>query len=129
MGLYDSNVMQASDMKLSWLANRQRVIDQNIANVDTPKYKAKDLEAFDFKTSLQHAHLQLATTSPEHFKANIPSASFDTVKDTDPTDVKPNGNSVVLDKQLKKLSDISSNYNLMSSIVNKYRTMYNLSIK
>ena len=55
---------------LSLRANRQQVLAGNIANADTPNYKARD---FDFTTALQNAvsgrgegSLQLATTSPGH---------------------------------------------------------------
>ena len=38
--------------KLAWLGQRQEVLAQNIANSDTPKYRASDLKPYDFEDFL-----------------------------------------------------------------------------
>lgn len=60
---------------LSLRAERQQVLAGNIANADTPNYRARD---FDFATALQNAvsgrgaaSLRLATTSPRHSQAAV----------------------------------------------------------
>lgn len=56
---------------LSLRAARQELLASNIANADTPNYKAKDI---DFASALQGAisgsaaRLPLAVTAPGHFK-------------------------------------------------------------
>lgn len=58
-------------------AQRQEVLAANIANADTPNYKARD---FDFKAALNNAleqpggsgGLTLATTAPGHIEASAP---------------------------------------------------------
>ena len=42
--------------RLGYLNERQKVIAQNVANADTPRYVANDLKAFSFQ-----AHVQAAT--------------------------------------------------------------------
>ncbi|OZI74667.1 flagellar basal body rod protein FlgB [Bordetella genomosp. 12] len=59
-------------------AQRQEVLSSNIANADTPNYKARD---FDFKTAMQNAveartrlpDTQLTLTSAQHIAAKASS--------------------------------------------------------
>jgi flagellar basal-body rod protein FlgB len=57
---------------LSLRASRQELLASNIANADTPNYKAKDI---DFASALQGAmsgsttQLPLVTTNPGHFSS------------------------------------------------------------
>ena len=64
------NALFMQQQALSLRAHRQEVLAGNIANADTPNYKARD---FDFSAALQDAlagrggaGLTLATTSPRH---------------------------------------------------------------
>ncbi|MGR3584486.1 MAG: flagellar basal body rod protein FlgB, partial [Pseudooceanicola nanhaiensis] len=38
---------QIASQRMQWLGERQVVISENIANADTPDYKAKDISPFD----------------------------------------------------------------------------------
>lgn len=58
-------------------AHRQQLIASNIANADTPGYKARDI---DFKTALQGAQtgngaVVLATSGPRHIAPDTSAAS------------------------------------------------------
>lgn len=64
------NMLQFHQTALSLRAARQELLASNIANADTPNYKAKDI---DFAKALQGAmsgsstKLPLVTTAPAHF--------------------------------------------------------------
>lgn len=64
------STLQFHQTALSLRAARQELLASNIANADTPNYKAKDI---DFASALQGAmsgsktSLPLVTTSPSHF--------------------------------------------------------------
>ncbi|HAF54399.1 MAG TPA: flagellar basal body rod protein FlgB [Thauera sp.] len=67
--LFDRNI-QFHQTALNLQAHRQQLIASNIANADTPNYKAKDV---DFRAALQGAlntvrggGVALATTQPGH---------------------------------------------------------------
>ena len=49
---------------MTWLTERQLVTAGNIANADTPGYKARELNSFE--SHLNAPQLQLVTTSPLH---------------------------------------------------------------
>lgn len=63
------DMLQFHQQALALRGQRQQLLASNIANADTPHYKARD---FDFNTALQGALAQtkaaatLATTSPGH---------------------------------------------------------------
>ena len=46
-----------------WLAQRQSVISANIANANTPGYKAKDIESFD---DVMRKAVPMSVTDPQH---------------------------------------------------------------
>ena len=55
---------------LDWAWKRNEIISNNIANADTPGYKAKDLnfEAFLQRSFNQEESLELVTTNESHIK-------------------------------------------------------------
>jgi len=68
------NTLHLQQQALTLRANRQQVLAGNIANADTPGYKARD---FDFTAALQNAlsgrgpgGVMLATTSERHIPGN-----------------------------------------------------------
>ncbi len=77
---------------LDVLAARQRVAASNIANADTPGYRARDI---DFRFEMQS--LAGAPEAPRFLPIMIRE------RDTDP--VKNDGNNVNLDRELQSLAD------------------------
>lgn len=49
MEFNNSPIMQMMAKKMSWLSQRTEIIAQNVSNVDTPLYKARDYKARDLK--------------------------------------------------------------------------------
>lgn len=98
--------------KLDWAAKRARLIAQNVANADTPGYKARDLDKFTFKDALQAvAPVTVARTNPLHLKGTIPEQSRFVVRKNHKTpEESPDGNNVVVEEQMQKLSDASGAY-------------------
>lgn len=108
---------------MTYLAERQKVISQNIANADTPGYRAQDLPAFSFASALLGAQdptaappLQLAATNPGHL---TDAASSDGVAqpsdEAHPYALKPNGNTVSLEEQMVKANDTGAAFDLAST--------------
>jgi flagellar basal-body rod protein FlgB len=104
--------------RLGYLGERQRVIAQNVANADTPGYAPQDLRAFKFTAQLKSQQvglgMQPAQTSAGHLPGGVrrPGANagaFKTVKGTD-TETTLDGNSVVLEDQMIKMSEARMQY-------------------
>ena len=49
MDLQNLSLYQMSEEKMRWLAQRQSVLSQNIANANTPNYMPSDVEPLKFK--------------------------------------------------------------------------------
>lgn len=97
-------------------AFRHKVLSENIANVNTPGYKAKEVitpkNLKEFKQN-KHKKVKLAVTSPKHIagnKSHINNYANATIL-KDPAEIKKNGNTVELNQQLSKISENQVNYN------------------
>jgi flagellar basal-body rod protein FlgB len=89
---------------LNGLAARQRVIADNVANVETPGYIAGKVT---FEDSLRAA---IAEGNPD-------GTTVSTIQSTDP--VNPNGNNVSLDNEVVSLTDTDLRYQLMVQAINQ----------
>jgi len=102
-----SSVTQTLFNHLSYRAERQKVISSNIANINTPEYKTKELS---FESQLQEKNrqkdLELAVTKENHIK----DSSEDSKKSkTELYEVKNlqeqnDGNNVNLDTQMGEMA-------------------------
>ena len=107
MFLGDTPIFSMMKERMHWLADRQRVIAENVANADTPNYIARDLAEPDFGAMLRRRSssqvLSAAQTDPQHFDANASggSSSGSLMRRPD-FETTPTGNSVVLEEQMIK---------------------------
>jgi flagellar basal-body rod protein FlgB len=83
---------------LSYLAQRQEVIASNIANADTPGYKARDVEM------------------PADFSAALQEASGDVVE-TPGLPSRNDGNSVNIDREARLLAENTIKFSLTTQII------------
>jgi len=93
----------------SYFFRRSEVIQGNIANVDTPGYKPRDLI---FEKELDRA-LSLKKTDPRHIDPQQPRSRFKVIDSPDYSGY--DGNRVNLDKELAKLAES----NLMVRAINE----------
>jgi flagellar basal-body rod protein FlgB len=100
-----------------WLAQRQSVISSNIANANTPGYKAKDVESFD---AAMRQSVPMAATNEQHFS----SSEFDAVGNREngdgQADVMVSGNDVNLEQEFLKSNDVMRSYSLNTQIVKTF---------
>jgi flagellar basal-body rod protein FlgB len=118
--------------RMSWLSARQNVLAQNVANVDTPNYTAKDLKPVNFedilKDSTTPSQFQggMSVTDPRHI--SIGNKSHADYSDVDSPDVaaNPMGNTVSLEQEMIRVSDTQAEYqaasNLYAKAINMMRT-------
>lgn len=117
--------------KMSWLGQRQAVLAQNIANVNTPGFRSKELESLDFDRELKRlAPVRLAATAGGHLGGTVtpPEHHVEKVRLRDVYEVNPDGNSVVMEEQLMKLSDNQMQYQLATNIYQKHVKMLRMAL-
>ena len=133
MDLTKIPLMNAITRKLGWLGQKQRVITQNIANADTPNYRAKTIKPESFKGLLDKAPHQgrgrgagpqktrMVATDDKHFTGSGGAAvgkSVREVADRTPNETSPNGNNVILEEQMIQMAETQMEYGML---VNLYR--------
>lgn len=107
--------------KMDWLTQRQQVVAQNIANADTPGFRPSDLEPFSFSSALRRTRrLPPVQTAPSHLAGTLGGAGeLRQEKERKPYEVSPDGNGVVLEEQLMKISQTGVDYNLVTNLYRK----------
>ncbi|MDR2638508.1 MAG: flagellar basal body rod protein FlgB [Helicobacteraceae bacterium] len=113
-------------------ATRQDIISSNIANIDTPFYRSKDIH-FEGMLSAQadsefnrrlNKKLALAQTNPMHLqpKSNLPEKPVLFYRDGHMA--RNDGNTVDLDIETSELSKNGVMYNALSSAYQKNRAIF-----
>lgn len=105
-----------------WLGIRQSVVAQNIANANTPEFKAMDIEPFE--AVLNATGMSMTATQARHMQpvAGVGSEAETTEHDT-PWNVLHSGNSVNLEEQLLKASEVTGHYSRNTSVMKTLHRM------
>ncbi|WP_369058929.1 flagellar biosynthesis protein FlgB [Caulobacter sp. 73W] len=118
MNPLDIPVFAMLKSRLGYLSQRERVISQNVANSDTPAYKAKDLRAFTFDAALGSSGLRpgVSTTHTSAMHLSPPKRQISAQQrelrpyDAPDSDTTLDGNAVSLEDQMLKMADAKMNY-------------------
>lgn len=134
-------LFQAITKKMGWLGQRQQVLARNIANINTPGFKPKDIEAPDFGAIMRGnamgnqlptgGGVPLVATHPAHFRADpLEDPITDREVEITVPDApdRPNGNAVVLETELMKVTKTAMDYQLTTNIYRKYVAMFKTAI-
>lgn len=119
--------MQLLSGQMRYMSARQKVLAQNIANIDTPSYRASDIKRPDFAklVASETRANGLRTTSPKHFSgASGGNTTFKAEPVTKPFEISPTGNGVVLEEQMAKVGETGLQYEMASSIYRKFTQLY-----
>lgn len=131
MSLDNFSIFGALREKLHWHQTRQSMLAQNVANADTPSYRARDLKPLDFSQTLQVATTGSVSTAMTH-RAHIEGATESTGPFTSVRsggfEVTPEGNEVVLEEQMMKVTSNQMDYQLASTLYNKSMGILKLAI-
>lgn len=121
MDLSQIPLFKAIGLRLGYLEDRQRVLAENIANIDTPDYKPHDLKAPDFASMAQAelGHLTPVATEPGHISPPAGGGHFRSEKDTHAYETTVSGNSVSLEKELLKVSQTTFDHQTMIDLYRK----------
>lgn len=116
--MIEDKMFPALENLLSYTSKRQQALAANVANLDTPGYRAKD---FAFQQEMQSA-LNMASTSSKHIAPVAPTTTASMYEVN--TSVKPNGNTVDLDRELTEITKNGLQYvTLVQYLNHKIRTL------
>lgn len=134
MDLKSIPMFSALRSSMHWLDRRQKVLADNVANATMPGYMAKDLEALDFSQALKAVE-KGSNGHNRHFshgsEAGRVSRSMTSVEifDSPGAETSPDGNSVVLEEQMMKVTETQVQFQAAASLYQKGLGLIRLAIK
>ncbi len=123
--MHPSDVTQTLFQQLHFRGERQKVIASNIANINTPEYKTKDLSSPSFDDELQKANikneLKLATTHHKHigFETQTSMSQKSEIFEVQGLEEQNDGNNVNLDQQMSDMAKNSIMFNAIQGSIKK----------
>lgn len=103
-----------------WLSVRQSAVAGNVANINTPGYRAVDVQPFH--ELLGDQTLTVASTQPGHIAVGGNSSEFGLGADDSPV-ISPSGNSVSVEEELVKAGEVRRGIELNTAIVKAFHRM------
>ena len=129
----DVSVLAMLRQSMSFNAERQRLVSENVAHANTPGYTAKDLDVADFQSALQRqlrgqgvtggtSGVRLQTAEAGHMTGSggggSASRSWST-QDAPDSETTINGNSVVLEEQMVRAQEVRMQYETALTLYQK----------
>lgn len=107
-------LFQVAAQKADWLSMRQTAVASNVANANTPGYRAMDVQPF--AAVLDASPVALAATNPGHLAPpQLEDGAWRQVEET-PAEETISGNSVNLEQEMIKLGDTTRDFTMNAGI-------------
>jgi len=107
-------LFEVAAQKSQWLSARQTAIAGNVANANTPGYRALDIQPFS--AVLDSSPIEMAATNPAHLSTPQSEARALREIDVDPTEQTLSGNTVNLEQQVINLGEVNRDYTMSANI-------------
>jgi flagellar basal-body rod protein FlgB len=107
--------------RMAWHQERQRVLADNIANADTPKFKPRDLVPPDLgRTAPAAGPVALVRTEPMHLSAPGAGGGSQFAADRRGRyEVHPTGNAVSLEEEMMKVAANQMDYQMVTTLYSR----------
>ena len=120
-------LLELASQQAQWLSARQRIAAANIANANTPEYKAIDIQPF--ADVLDKTQFTMAATNSAHLLPESDSAVATRPEEADTWETTYSGNSVSLEQEMMKEGEINRSFTLNTNIKRAFHQMLMLSVK
>ena len=127
MPITDIPILSMLRERMEWHQERQRVLAENVANADTPNYRAKDLAPPDFSHEMQLA-LALDRTDPAHITAQAGGGSAFAADSGGRYEIRPRGNSVTHEDEMMKTASNQMDYDAVTSLYTRSLALIKIAI-
>jgi flagellar basal-body rod protein FlgB len=121
MPVSDIPILAMLRTRMAWHQERQRVLADNIANADTPKFKPRDLVPPDFgRTAPAAGPVALVRTAPMHLSAPGAGGGSQFAADRRGRyEVHPTGNAVSLEEEMMKVAANQMDYQMVTTLYSR----------
>jgi len=120
-------LFQVASRQAEWLSVRQSTVSGNIANANTPGFRAMDVAPFN--AVLDNTNMPMATTNPLHFTDATTDQYVVESEVSEANGAQLSGNSVELSSELMKEGMIKRDYDLNTAIVKSFHKMMLMSVR
>ncbi len=114
----DLSILRTAQAMASYANQRQSLVSANVANADTPGYKARDLASFSKTFNQSDQSFTLRTTRAGHMQPSAASAGINNVIFSK-GEQSPNGNTVSLETEMTKAVELRQQYDMALGIYQK----------
>lgn len=111
----DLAILRMADAMARHASGRHELISRNIANADTPGFRARDLKPFE---ALLPSDFDMRATRPTHLNAE-PTQNFEPVFTSAPGSASPNGNDVALPDQMMRATGATQSHDMAMTVYKK----------
>lgn len=119
MAATDLALFDALKTRMGWLQRRQSVLSENVANADTPGFRARELAPLEAAGPGETAGgVGVVRTHPAHLGVGRGGDQHDARK-ADSFAVRPSGNSVVLEEEMMKVAETQLDYRMTSGLYSR----------
>ncbi|MEQ1954281.1 flagellar basal body rod protein FlgB [Mesorhizobium sp. CN2-181] len=121
------NLFHLASQQAEWLSARQATVAGNIANANTPGYRAVDVEPFE--KVLERTGVSLTATQDGHFGARVSEVNYRSRDDDRTTAILPSENTVVMEQELMKAGEVGRSFEMNTAIVKAFHRMMLMSVR
>lgn len=121
------NLFDLANKQAEWLAVRQKTVAGNVANVNTPGYKARDVK--DFASILNNDIMKMAVTNSKHMDVTDNGMKAHSMRPEDTVETTHSGNNVNLEDEMRKGGEIGQQMSLNTVIVKAFHRMMMATVK
>ena len=121
------NVFATAEKHMSWLAARQAIASTNMANSDTPGFKARAITSFGHE--MEFAATRLSVSNLAHVQSPIQAAAGQSTEAQNNDEVSLSGNDVVMEKEKRTIGENSRMYSFDTGLLKSFHRMILASVK
>ena len=129
----DISLFATLKSRLSYLADRQAVISQNVANTDTPGFTPSDLKPFTLPgqggAGAGLAPITPTMTSPMHMPGTLAAPLKNKAVNSPDSETTLDGNSVVLEEEMMRMTQARMDYDAAIGFYQQSLSMIQLAAK
>ena len=128
MTVSDIPIFSMLRSRMQWHQERQKVLAENVANADTPKYRPRDLKPLDFGSQVAQAgQVRIASTDPAHITGANATGPFASAQNNK-YDVRPAGNAVSLEEEMIKVAANQMDYQAAVSLYSRSMSLFKVAL-
>lgn len=131
MNITELPIFKLMGRRMDWLTERQKVLAQNIANSDTPKYKPRDLKPMAFDDLLRFSReggarsiSPLRTDAAHMGRSGAGGGRIREAVQDETYESNLSGNAVVIEEQLMKVGETDMQFQIATNLYRKYLGLF-----